>query len=181
PGPAEPLPLRFGPCETEPRLSRSMKRSVRSEALAACSLPRVGNQAKTHSPHVLRIPRQVSLQDFLLVEKSPQKYEHEGHDETEGPPRTERERHSDEEPDSAGVHWMTHVCVRPGVDNVLISLHAYVGRGEMVDPGHPEDEQEGQHDQPIAKDRNPWRNRRPAVSVIERGHDDQCKEGDVYQ
>src|SRR6185503_4701979 len=104
------------------------------------SLPHERNQTKVYPAHVFRVPGQISLQDFLLVEKAPQKHGHEGHDQAERPPRTERERHSDEEPNGAGVHRVTHVRVRPGVDDFLILLHANIGRGETVDPGHPEDE-----------------------------------------
>jgi len=145
------------------------------------SLPHERNQTKAYSAHVFRIPGQISLQDFLLVEKPPQKYGHERNDQAERPPRTERERHSDEKPNGPDVHRMTHARVRPRVDHFLILLHANVRRGETVDPGHREDEEERQQDHHIAKNRHPRGNRRPRVSVIEHGQDDQRKKREEDQ
>src|SRR5262249_45604653 len=65
-------------------------------------LPHVRNQAEADPARVLRIPGQISPQDLLFVEKPPDEHGREEHDETERPPRTERQRYADEEPDGAG-------------------------------------------------------------------------------
>src|SRR5262249_20522506 len=152
-----------------------------AEADDESSLPYERNQPDAYPAHVVRVPGQISLQDFLLVEEPPHEHGHEGHDEAERPPRTERERKGDEQPDGAGVHGVTHVRVRSTVDHRLVLLHANVRCGETVDPDHPENEEEGQNDQHGGENREPRRDRRPPVSVIERGQDHQRKEREEDQ
>ena len=95
-----------------------------------------------HVACVFVVAGKITAQDPFLIEKPPDKYRQDEWDETDREPRTECRRYTDEKPERASVHRMTHIGVGAGVDHFVIIRDADIGCSETIDFQHPENKQE---------------------------------------
>src|SRR4029434_4087782 len=82
-------------------------------------LPDKRYQSIPHFPGILRMSRQILVQESFLIQKPPYERRHKQNERAESPPRAERKRGPYEQRKHSGIHRVAHDGVVAGRDDRL--------------------------------------------------------------
>src|SRR5215469_5108291 len=110
------------------------------------ALPHPRNKTISHPLHILGVPWQIFAEKIFLIQDTPNEYREERHHEENALPRTERERHCQEQEQCTRIHWVPDVRVRARRHDGLPLLYPNGRRGVAVRSHHHEKQREQQYD-----------------------------------
>src|SRR5215203_3422946 len=93
--------------------------SPHGELSIVVDLPDKRHQSIPHLPGILRVSREILVQESFLIQKPPYERRHKQAERTESPRRAERKRHPNKQRQHSGIHRVAHDSVWARRDDCL--------------------------------------------------------------